>query len=159
MNTGPSFVATWLFPAILAIIPSAHADTVILDNANQSGLVGSTLTFSGIITNTTGSSQLLGPPFRIHTPFFPRAISLAGREPLGIFGSGYRRRYPSYCSRCSIYRHSLGPCHSPRAVLLAPRYWANGLDGGDDAPAPMFHSSLFPLPSLEATRRDHPQPR
>lgn len=60
MNKGSSFVAIWLFQATLAIIPSAHADTVTLDNADQSGLVGSTLTFSGIITNTTGSSQLLG---------------------------------------------------------------------------------------------------
>jgi PEP-CTERM motif len=54
------FMAIGVFLAILIIVPSAYADTVTLDNANQSGLVGSPLIFSGTITNTTGSTQLLG---------------------------------------------------------------------------------------------------
>jgi hypothetical protein len=53
-------VAIGLLLAILIVIPSAYADTVTLENANQSGLVGSPLIFSGTMTNTTGSTQLLG---------------------------------------------------------------------------------------------------
>ena len=53
-------MAIGLFLTILIVIPSAYADTVTLDNANQSGLVGSPMIFSGSITNTTGSTQLLG---------------------------------------------------------------------------------------------------
>ncbi len=60
MNKKAFSVVMWLCLATLAAIPSAYADTVTMDNANQSGLVGSTLTFSGTITNTTGSTQLLG---------------------------------------------------------------------------------------------------
>ena len=53
-------MAIGLFLTILIVIPSAYADTVTLDNANQSGLVGSPMIFSGSITNTTGFTQLLG---------------------------------------------------------------------------------------------------
>jgi PEP-CTERM motif len=60
MNTRSSLVAIGLFLLTLAAIPSAYADNVTLDNSNQTGLVGSTLTFSGTITNTTSSTQLLG---------------------------------------------------------------------------------------------------
>ena len=105
---------------LIALCSRAHADNwgFTLDNTDQSGLPNSTLTYSGSLTNTTGTDlPLLGltlsPPAGSSTADY--TIDFTSDFQSAIFNTGYIIPTSGYTG--SIFSITFSPTASPGLII------------------------------------------